>query len=121
MLFASGPLCAGVGLQTPAAFPIAQGVHRGVNTLSPAAAAAMAAFTGASPTLPAPTLVPEPGSRADLMQKLTAELSRLQIKVKEKRQREAAAMAAAAAYDEAAMLAKLMAEIGELKKELGEE
>jgi outer membrane murein-binding lipoprotein Lpp len=56
------------------------------------------------------------------MQKLAAELARLQIKVKEKREREAAAKAAAAAAnDEAAMFAKLMAEIGELKKELGEE
>lgn len=84
------------------------------------AAAAMAAFTGATPTLPSPAV--EPGSKADLMQKLAAELARLQIKVKEKREREAAAKAAAAAAnDEAAMFAKLMAEIGELKKELGEE
>ena len=52
---------------------------------------------------------------------LASELARLQVKVKEKRARAAAAKAAAAAGGEAAMLAKLMAEIQELKAELDEE
>ena len=61
------------------------------------------------------------GSKAEMLQMLASELARLQVKVKEKRARAAAAKAAAAAGGEAAMLAKLMAEIQELKAELDEE
>ena len=99
------------------------GDYMGGGAMSPAAAAYSAVPHMGGAMMGAPMAHPPPAaaisSNAEMMRQLAAEVARLQLKVKEKRAREAAAKEAAGS--EAAMLAALMSQIGELKKELGEE
>ena len=93
------------GMMAPAAYSMPQ--NGGLTSV-------IGGYNGAPNVFP----VPAASSNAEMMRMLAAEVARLQVKVKEKRAREAAAKAA---DSEATMLAHLMAQIGELKKELGEE